>query len=110
MPEPHRVVQAVEPWRDDQTGQPTRKCQSNIGVLQALPDPSDHDKAQKLARHHTNKECNKCEDGITQQIIDEVITVVRPEGHPSLRVVDSMKRPPPVPSVLKAMNPVVDKI
>ena len=79
-------------------------------MLVALHDPGDHDKSHELPRCSPEQQRCECEQAISKEIVEQVVALIAPVSHLPLTVVNRMKRPPPGPSVLKAMNPIIQRI
>ena len=79
-------------------------------MLIALHHPRDHDKRHELPRCSPKQQRCDREQAISKEIVKQVVALIAPVSHLPLTVVNRMKRPPPRPSVLKTMNPIIQRI
>ena len=104
------VVDTVKPWTHQQvfTYTPERKLQIRMG--QALYHTgSDYD-SHELRRCHTDQQRDQRKHAVHGDVVEQVVTIIRPKAHLLLRVMQAVQRPPRIPLMLRAMQPVGDEI
>ena len=76
-------------------------------MRQALHQLGDRHDGDKLAGPHADGDAHHDEDEVTQHVIQQMVSVVRPHRHLALAVVQRVQLPPPSPAMLGAMDEVV---
>ncbi|MNV57550.1 hypothetical protein D3C71_1498880 [compost metagenome] len=104
------VVQAMKTRAHPQALAPAAKPQSHIRVLKALAQLRDRHNSYELARRHTNELGHHHQNGVAQQVIQQVVAVVAPHRHLLLGMVQGVQAPPPLKMVLSPVDPIVHKI
>jgi phage baseplate assembly protein gpV len=64
-------------------------------VGQVLHQPQHDQQADELARRHADQQRQGGKPDAGDQVVEQVVAGVRPEGHLPLGVVDAVQRPPP---------------
>ena len=82
----------------------------HIGVLQALQDARGRHQQHVLARFDPDHQRNHRHIAIAQQVVEQMIAVIRPQIHVALAVMQAVKPPPPVELMAGPVIPVIEKI
>ena len=106
----HAVMRAMKPRRDQQTLAHDAERDPGVGMRQALDEAQHQHQQRKLHRRHADRQRNHAEPQERNEIVQQVIAVVRPERHLALRVMHRMQRPPPAEHVRHAVPPIVGKV
>ena len=86
------------------------KTQPQIGVLKVLAQLRQSDYRHKLAWCDSHQLRYEHPNHGLQYVVEQMVTVITPLRHVSLRMVDRVQSPPPVPLVLCTVQPVIHKI
>jgi len=110
MRNPDAMVQAVKARADPEPFAEAAKPQPHIDVLKAFAELGEGHDGNELAGRHANELRRQHDDGVHQDIIEQVVEVVAPHGHLPLGMAQQMQAPPLSHLVLAAVRPVGDKV
>jgi hypothetical protein len=79
-------------------------------MLQAFHQLRDGHDGDELPGRDADEARRQHDDGVAQQVVQQVVAVVAPHRHLALAVVQRVQLPPPVELVLAAVDPVVQQV
>jgi len=91
------MMQTVEARRDKQPVAKPAKRHADIGVTQAFDETHEQEQQRKLQRWNADRQTDHAKPDGRNKIVQQVISVVGPEAHLPLRVVQRVQRVPAAP-------------
>jgi hypothetical protein len=104
------VVHAMKARAHQQPLADRTEAQPQVGMRQALHQLREHHHRHELRGRHADRLRQQHEQCVADQIVEQVVAVVRPHRHLPLAVVHGVQRPPPAVAVLRAVQGVVGRV